>query len=93
MNQVMDHITASPKGLDQAHQHQMGHVQQMSPGPFTPDFDWNYWTNVVAEFLRSPPPKPSTAVSTGPELNPDDQAMDPQAANYAAKGKAKQLRR
>jgi hypothetical protein len=36
---------------------------------------------------------PSTAESTNPELNPDDQEMARQAAIYAAKGKAKQLRR
>ena len=78
MNQIMDHITASPKDLDQAHQHKMRDVQQMNPGPSNPSL---------------PTEPPSTAEPTDPELNPDDQEMDRQAAIYAAKGKAKQLRR
>jgi len=112
IDQIMNHITASPKDLDQAHQHQMGHVQQMNPRPLADsDFDWNYWMNV-----EDPPPlrpassKPSNpgpsnpslptepghevvSESTDPELNLDDQEVNRQAAIYAAKGKAKQLRR
>jgi hypothetical protein len=106
INRKIDRITAKLNDLDQAHQHQMGHVEQMNPGPSAdPNFDRNYRMNVEDPSpLRPasskpsnpslPTEPPSTAESTDPELNPaDGQAMDPQAAIYATKGKAKQLRR
>jgi len=61
-----------------------------------PDFDWNFWRN---EHSPSPnlgsPKEPEDGVVPGPDhqsLSADSQPEDPQAAIYAAKGKAKESR-
>jgi hypothetical protein len=99
---------AAPKEFGQANEYQMEHVQhwQSNLGPSTdPDFDWNYYpvseVHPPSTSAGSPAPSSPEPELTDPELDLDHQslstdsqvAVDPQAAIYAAKGKAKESRR
>jgi hypothetical protein len=90
--------SASPKEVGQTSEYQAEHVQQPAPGPSTDSgFDLNY-PPVPVSVVH--PPSTSAELPTGPEHegNPGSDKepeydVDPQAALYAAKGKAKELRR
>jgi len=71
--QTIGHTTASPKDFDQAHQYQIGHVQQTNPGPSAdPDFDSHNWMDVEGPppLRLAPPgplsPRPSNAGPSSP---------------------------
>jgi hypothetical protein len=80
-------LAASPEEFGQAHEYQAGHVQPSNPGPSTEPKDEGVPPG-------SPPlPDPERGLDHQ-SSSEDSQPVDPQAAaTYAAKGKAKQLRR
>jgi hypothetical protein len=80
-------LAASPEEFGQAHEYQAGHVQPSNPGPSTEPKD----EGVPPGSPPLPNPEPGLDHQSSSE---DSQPLDPQAAAlYAAKGKAKQLRR
>ncbi|KAI0271784.1 hypothetical protein BGY98DRAFT_1179400 [Russula aff. rugulosa BPL654] len=90
---------APPIEFVQTHENQAVHVQDTNPGPPTdPEFDWDYWMDNLPSPKRLRPGSSNELddeAFQGP-LSPecaDSQPGDLWVTSYAAKGKAKKLRR